>query len=160
LAARLGSDRVFLDCRSIPAGADFAEELLGRLRACSVLVVGIGPRWLTLTDTAGQRPIDDPRGWIRRVVAEALVGGVRGVPVLAGDAALPAEADLRADMAGLSRRQSLPLRHRYTTVDLAFLVERITEADPELAKIAAERQSAPGRVPQQLPAEAANPAGG
>src|SRR5262249_3109379 len=34
LAARLGSDRVFLDSRSIPAGADFAEVLLGRLRAC------------------------------------------------------------------------------------------------------------------------------
>src|SRR5499433_1679199 len=82
LAARLGSDRVFLDCRSIPAGADFAEELVRRLRACSVLVVVIGPRWLTLTDPAGQRRIDDPRDWIRREIAEALSGGLRGVPVL------------------------------------------------------------------------------
>jgi len=141
LAARLGSDRVFLDCRSIPAGADFAEELLGRLRACSVLVVVIGPRWLTLTDTAGQRRIDDPRDWIRREIAEALSAGLRVVPLLTGDAALPAEADLPADIAGLSRRQYLPLRRRYITVDLAFLVKRITEADPELAKIATERQS-------------------
>jgi hypothetical protein len=31
------------------------------------------------------------------------------------------------------------LRRGYTTLDLAFLVERITEADPELAKIAAWR---------------------
>ena len=141
LAARLGSDRVFLDCRSIPAGADFAEELLGRLRACSVLVVVIGPRWLTLTDTAGQRRIDDPRDWIRREIAEALSAGLRVVPLLTGDAALPAEADLPADIAGLSRRQYLPLRRRYITVDLAFLVKRITEADPELAKIATERRS-------------------
>src|SRR5215475_8637309 len=70
LTNRLGGDRVFLDCRSIPAGADFVEELLGRLRACSVLLVVIGPRWLTLTDTAGQRRIDDPRDWIRREIAE------------------------------------------------------------------------------------------
>src|SRR5262249_53875340 len=71
LAARLGSDRVFLDGQSIPAGAD-AEELLGRLRACNVLVVVIGPRWLTLTDAAGRRRIDDPHDWIRREIPEAL----------------------------------------------------------------------------------------
>src|SRR5262244_4379740 len=72
LTARFGSDRVFLDCRSIPAGADFAAELLGRLRACSVLVVVIGPRWLTLTNEAGQRRICDPQDWIRREITEAL----------------------------------------------------------------------------------------
>src|SRR5262249_4919170 len=142
------------------AGADFADELLRRLRACSVLVVVIGPRWLTLTDTAGQRRIDDPRDWIRREIAEALSAGLRGVPVVTGDAALPAEADRPADIAGLSRRQYLPLRNRYTTVDLAFLVERITEADPELAKIAAERHSTTGQVPQQLPATVGHLAGG
>jgi hypothetical protein len=161
LAARLGSDRVFLDCRSIPVGADFAEELLGRLQACSVLVVVIGPRWLSLTDEVGIRRIDDPGDWVRREIAEALSSGLRVVPVLTSDAALPAEADLPADIAGLSRRQYLPLRRRYLSVDLAFLVERITEADPELAKIAAERQSnTTGRVPQQLPTAVAHVAGG
>src|SRR5215468_8546073 len=159
LTARLGSDRVFLDSRSIPAGTDFAEELLGRLRACSVLVVVIGPRWLTLTNEAGQRRIDDPGDWIRREITEALTCGLRVIPVLTGDAALPAEADLPADIAGLSRRQYLPLRHRQTPLDLAFLVERITEADPELAKVAALRQSSAGRVPQQLPAAVAHFAG-
>src|SRR5262250_3117465 len=159
LTARLGSDRVFLDCRSIPAGADFAEELLGRLRAYSVLVVVIGPRWLTLTNQGGQRRIDDPQDWIRREIAEALASGMRVIPVLTGDAALPAEAELPADIAGLSRRQDVPLRHRHTPLDLSFLGERITEADPELAKIAALRQSSAGRVPQQLPAAVAHFAG-
>jgi tetratricopeptide (TPR) repeat protein len=159
LTARLGSDRVFLDSRSIPAGTDFAEELLGRLRVCSVLVVVIGPRWLTLTDKAGRRRIDDPKDWIRREIAEALSHGLRVIPVLTGDAPLPTEEDLPQDIAGLSRRQYLPLRHRHTTADLDFLVERITEADPELAKVAARRQSAAGRVPQQLPAAVTHFAG-
>jgi tetratricopeptide (TPR) repeat protein len=159
LTARLGSDRVFLDSRSAPTDTDFAEELRGRLRACSVLVVVIGPRWLTLTDDAGERRIDDPRDRIRQEIAEALATGLRVIPVLTGGAALPAEADLPADVAGLSRRQYLPLRNRYTPLDLAFLVERITEADPKLAKVAARRQSAAGRMPQQLPAAVAHFAG-
>jgi tetratricopeptide (TPR) repeat protein len=159
LTASFGSDRVFLDNRSIPAGADFVEELLDRLRACSVLVVVIGPRWLTVTDATGQRRIDDPADWVRREIAEALSLGLRVIPVLTDDVSLPAEADLPEDIAGLSRRQYVPLRRRYPDVDLGFLVKRIAEADPELAKIAALRQSSAGRVPQQLPAAVAHFAG-
>jgi tetratricopeptide (TPR) repeat protein len=124
-----------------------------------VLVVVIGPRWLTLNDAAGERRIDDPADWVRREIAEALSAGLRVIPVLTGDTALPAEADLPADIAGLSRRQHLPLRRRCTSLDLEFLVERITEADPELAKVAARRRSSAGRVPQQLPAAVAHFAG-
>src|SRR5262249_45691745 len=85
--------------------------------------------------------------------------GLRVIPVLTGDATPPAEADLPADIAGLSRRQYLPLRHRQTPLDLASLVEQITDADPELAKIAARRQSSAGRVPQQLPSPVTHFAG-
>ena len=77
LAARFGSHRVFLDNRSIPAGADFVEELLGRLRACSVLLVVIGRHWLTLTDRTGQRRIDDPADWVRREIAPCGKGRCR-----------------------------------------------------------------------------------
>src|SRR5262249_20237277 len=62
-------------------------------------------------------------------------------------------------IAGLCRRQYLLLRNRHTTVDLEFLVERITEADPELARAAARCRSSAERVPQQLPAAVAHFAG-
>jgi hypothetical protein len=159
LAARFGSDQVFLDSRSISAGSDFVQELLGRVRACSVLLVVIGPRWLTLANEAGQRRIDDPADWVRREIAEALTHGLRVIPVLIGDAALPAEADLPRDIAGLSRRQYVSLRHRYTSLDLAHVVERITEADSALAKLAAQRHRGMGQVPRQLPAAVAHFAG-
>jgi tetratricopeptide (TPR) repeat protein len=144
LTARFGSDQVFLDARSIPAGSDFVEELLGRVRACSVLLVVIGPHWLTLTDVAGERRIDDPEDWLRREIAEAFVHGVRVIPVLMDGVQLPAEADLPDDIAGLSRRQYVPLRRRYTDVDLSFLVKRIIDADPELAELAAVGQEPDG----------------
>lgn len=141
LASRFGSDLVFRDSRSIPAGVDFVEELLDRLRTCSVLLVVIGPNWLTLTDESGRRLIDDPRDWIRREIVDALTHGLRVIPVLIDEARLPAEAELPDDITWLSRRQYVPLRHRYPTVDLAHLVERITEVDHELAKAAAQRHS-------------------
>ncbi|MDQ3222358.1 MAG: toll/interleukin-1 receptor domain-containing protein, partial [Gemmatimonadota bacterium] len=71
LSERFGKDRVFLDSRSIPVGEDFVEVLLGRLRTCSVLLVVIGPHWLTLTDQAGRRRIDSPADWIHREIVEA-----------------------------------------------------------------------------------------
>src|SRR5262249_15265372 len=103
--------------------------------------------------------IDDPADWVRREIAEALSLGLRVIPVLTGDGQLPAEADLPEDIAGLSRRQYVPLRRRYTTLDLTFLIERLIEADQELAKIAAQRHSSRGRVPQQWPAAVAHFAG-
>ena len=151
LAARFGDDQVFFDCRSLPAGSDFVAELLGRLRVCSMLLVVIGPRWLTVTDDAGGRRIDNPRDWIRREIVEAFARGLRVVPVLLDEARLPTEADLPADIAALSSRQFVPLRRRYTKIDLAFLVESIEE-DPEYVGLAATRSVQGRPVPQQLPA--------
>lgn len=152
LAARFGNDLVFLDSRSIPVGMDFTEQLQERLRECSVLLVVIGPRWLTLTNEAGQLRIDDPQDWIRREIVGALSHGKRVIPVLTDGADLPAESELPEDMAALSRRQYVPLRHRYATTDLAYLAERIVEHEPELAAAAASRERGPWPIPRQLPA--------
>jgi hypothetical protein len=134
LVNRFGNDQVFLDSRSIPAGVDFVEELLGRLRACSVLLVVIGPRWLTLTDQTGRRLIENPQDWIRREIVEAFTHNLRVIPVLTDGATLPRETDLPADIAALSRRQYVPLRRRYSAVDLAYLVKQITRTDPKLMR--------------------------
>jgi TIR domain len=108
LTARFGSDLVFLDCRSIPAGMDFVDELLRRVRTCSALLVVIGPHWLTLTNEVGRRRIDDPQDWLRREIVEALTHGLRVIPVLLDGVTLPAEEDLPADIAGLNRQYQRP----------------------------------------------------
>jgi len=145
LTARFGSDHVFLDCRSIQIGTDFANELLRRLRTCSLLLVVIGPRWLTLTIEAGIRRIDDPKDWIRLEIANALRRGLRVVPFLLDGATLPTAETLPDDIAGLSRRQYLPLRLRYTEIDLDVLAERIMKADATLADIATRRHQITNR---------------
>ena len=122
LTAHFGEDSVFLDAESIPVGADFVEELLGRVRSARVLLAVIGPRWLTATDAMGRRRIDDPEDWLHRELAEAFASGVRVIPVLTDEAELPREVDLPADIAALSRSQFRRLRPRVPTSDLARIV--------------------------------------
>jgi TIR domain len=131
LTAKFGRDNVFLDCRSIPAGADFVDEVSRRLEMSTVLLVIIGPRWLTVNEVGG-RWIDDPRDWIRSEIELAFTKRIRVIPVLIDQAPFPREEDLPEGIAELSRRQYVPLRPRYTEVDLNYLVECITEADPQL----------------------------
>jgi hypothetical protein len=75
LVHQFGDEHIFLDAESIPAGADFVDELLRRVRSARILLAVIGPRWLTATDITGRRRIDDPADWIRRELVEAFAAG-------------------------------------------------------------------------------------
>jgi hypothetical protein len=167
LARHFGDDHVFLDAECIPAGADFVEELLDRVRSARVLLAVIGPRWLTATDRAGRRRIDDPADWIHRELAEAFTAGVRVIPVLTDQAELPTTAQLPAAIAALSRCQYRRLRYREPTADLARIVTDLASVDSSLARAARRRDGTPLRqwpptamvsnqwwptqVPRQLP---------
>ncbi|WP_167969195.1 toll/interleukin-1 receptor domain-containing protein [Lentzea indica] len=144
LAGRFGRDMVFLDSQSIEPGADFVEELLGRLRTSSVLLVVIGPHWLTLTDEAGRRRVDDPTDWVRREIIEALARDVRVIPILLDGVGMPAETDLPPELAKLSRHQYVTLRRRHADEDLNHLVDKLTKLDQRLSKIARRHEDGRG----------------
>jgi len=147
LVRHFGDDQVFLDCESIPAGADFVEELLGRVRQARVVLAVIGSRWLTATDADGRRRIDAPGDWIRRELAEAFAAGVRVIPILTEQAEIPAQADLPAEIARLCRCQFRRLRYRDPMADLARIVTDLTSVVPAAAVVGGH-----GGVPRQLPA--------
>jgi hypothetical protein len=134
---------VFLDCESIPAGADYIDELLEQVRSARVLLAVIGRRWLTVRDQAGRRRIDNPDDWIRRELAEAFRASIRIIPILTEQIEIPTEADLPADIAALSRCQYRRLRHHDSTADLARIVGDLTSLDPGLAAAVRGRDDAP-----------------
>lgn len=150
LSRRLGDDLVFLDSESIEAGADFAQEILGRVRSCQALLAVIGPHWLTAADPSGRRRIDNPQDWIRRELVEAFVVGTRVIPVLTDEATLPTVAQLPADIAALAGRQFRRLRHRDAGMDLARIMTDLTSGDPRLADAARQRAEVP-RQPSGAP---------
>lgn len=151
LSRGFSSGRVFLDSVSIPAGADYVEHLLAQVRRCTVLLVVIGPSWLTAADPHGHRLIDDPRDWIRRELAEAFALGVRVIPVLTDGASLPSEAQLPADIAALGRCQYRLLRLRDVTADLERLRRDLATTHPVVVWAARLPTTLIQRLPVRLP---------
>src|SRR4051812_24860890 len=92
LSRRFGDELVFLDSESIPAGSDYVERLVTRVRECGVLLAVIGPRWLSAAGADGRPRIADPADWIRRELVEAFRCGIPVIPVLVDDAELPQPA--------------------------------------------------------------------
>jgi hypothetical protein len=140
LSRCFGSELVFLDSESIPAGADFVEQLLGRVRRARVMLAVVGPGWLA----AGQRwrPwVKEPADWTRLELVEAFTAGVTVIPVLTDDAEMPTERELPGSLAALSRCQYRRLRHRDAVADLDRILGDLIAFDPQLA-LAARRRSA------------------
>jgi hypothetical protein len=131
LAERFGGRRVFKDINSIQFGDDFAAEITAAVGTCAVLLVVIGDRWLTITDDDGRRRIDDPTDWVRLEIETALKRNIRVIPVLLSNAKMPRASQLPDTLAGLARRQALPLSpERFDTGRLEAMLEQILALAP------------------------------
>src|SRR5215475_5123995 len=151
LSRRFGPELVFLDSASIPAGADFVERLLGRVRQARVVLAVISTRWLTAAGPGGRRWIDDPADWVRRELVAAFAAGVRVIPVLTDEAQLPTQAQLPEELGELGRCQFRRLRHRDADADVARLVADLAGMDAELAVALRRGPYGPPEVPCPYP---------
>ena len=63
---------VFLDQREIEPGASFPETLTAEIERAAVVLLLIGPQWLTLQSSDGVRRLDEPDDWVRKEIELAL----------------------------------------------------------------------------------------
>jgi hypothetical protein len=110
-----------MDVTDIEAGADFVQVLKGAVGSCDVLLAVIGRKWVTCTDHAGRRRLDDIHDFIRIEIGTALARDVRVIPVLVDGANLPTAADLPGDLEMLTRRQAVELRDARWAADIESL---------------------------------------
>ena len=78
LVTHFGEQKVFMDVAGIEAGRDFRKAIEESVANCGVLLVIMGPSWLTATNEEGIRRLDDPADFVREEVAAALR---RDIPV-------------------------------------------------------------------------------
>jgi hypothetical protein len=132
LADRFGDDQIFMDVDTIQLGADFAEVIGQAVGTCQVLLVLIGPQWLTVTGVNGRRRLDDPDDFVRLEIEAALERDLRVVPILIGGTVMPRSQELPNSLAPLTRRNAFALRHDSFRADadrLAVALEPVLAVD-------------------------------
>ena len=88
LADRLGRENVFLDVPDLQPGTKWLEEIKRRLASCDVLLLLIGPRWVSTMRERGHAAMAHPTvDYVRFEIQYALRSnsGICVIPVLVGD---------------------------------------------------------------------------
>jgi len=123
LSAHFGRDAVFMDVAGIKKGLDFRRIIDEHVTSCGVLLVIIGKRWLSATDSKGKRRLDDANDFVRLETAAALSRDIPVVPVLVQDAVMPTEQDLPDVLKELAFRNGTELTHARWDSDVKLLIE-------------------------------------
>lgn len=126
LEAAFGTGSVFRDVDDIRPGEDFVQAIEFHMETVDVVLVMIGPRWLTV-GADGTRRLNNPHDFVRQEIAAALSSGRPIIPLLVAGAVMPMEADLPAAIAGLARRQAVVLSDVGWRGDLERLVKSLRE---------------------------------
>jgi hypothetical protein len=122
LVEHFGTDKVFRDLDSLEPGLDFAEAIERAIESSEVLIAVIGKNWLTATDSAGQKRLENPDDYVRAEIATALKRNIRVIPLLIQGAAMPSAEELPDDLAPLSRRNAFEIHDSSWRDDIRRLV--------------------------------------
>jgi hypothetical protein len=123
LSSHFGHDAVFMDVAGIKKGLDFRRIIDEHVTSCGVLLVIIGKRWLSTTDSKGKRRLDDANDFVRLETAAALSRDIPVVPVLVHDAVMPTEQELPDALKELAFRNGTELTHARWESDVKLLIE-------------------------------------
>ncbi len=159
--------KVFLDVEAIKTGDLWQDSIDNALAQCDVMLVVIGPNWLTIASGAAKARLFDEEDRVAYEVCAALKRqGVRVVPLRVDGAALPTRAQLPEKLAGLLDSQDFEIRNRAFERDYRALEEDILGPRKPVAMIVATVVGVaalamgtwafmqPDRTPSQPPATA------
>jgi DNA polymerase len=123
-------ENIFMDVQNIEPGADFVQVLEDAVAQCDVFITMIGIHWLTLTDSSGERRIDQWNDFVRIEIESAIKHEKLIIPVLVGGAKMPSPNDLPESIQVLARRNAITISHQHFARDVASLVKFIKETVP------------------------------
>ncbi len=125
LVKHFGHSQCFRDIEDIEKGTDFVESIKHATSICDLLLVVIGPDWVSMKDAHGVPRLQDPQDFVRLEVSTALARNIRVIPVLVGGAKMPLEDELPDDLKSLVRRQSHELTDQRWDYDSDELIRSI-----------------------------------
>ena len=142
LEQSFSSERLFMDVEGgIGAGQDFVRVIEDEVSLCDVMLVLIGPDWMTVTDEAGRRRLENPEDFVRVEVELALKFGKRVIPVLVHKTEMPRADALPEPLKALARRNAVGLTQERFKADAQGLIKALEDALAEVED--ARRQLSP-----------------
>src|ERR1700691_1055847 len=86
LARSFWRESLFKDVDKVPYGVDFRTQIEAEIRRSNVMLVIIGPGWLSAKDPHGNRRLDDPDDFVHSEIVSAINLKRAIIPVLVEDA--------------------------------------------------------------------------
>ena len=125
LIAHFQAGSVFFDVTSIDVGATFTSAIAEAMALSDVVVVVIGPNWLTAGSPDGACRLDDSHDVVRNEIRAALDRKLEIVPVLVGGATMPHSEAVPAEIKPAVIRNALRLSDEQWEDDVKRLVSAI-----------------------------------
>ena len=139
LVTRYGHDAVFQDVNTVEPGLNFVQQVEVAIKSSDVVLVVIGPQWLSSPAPEGGRRVDRPDDFVRSELTIALDADVRVVPVLVDGATLPLARDLPDGLVPLLERQAVSIDDVSWREDVDSLIRRL-EGEPRPDGVPARRR--------------------
>lgn len=131
LTRAFGKRRVFMDVDSIPAGEDFVQVINQTLAHCQVVLVMVGPNWLSARDKEQCLRLEQPNDPVRVELETALTLKRKIIPLLVDGAHMPQEQELPESLKLFSRINALSLTDEYFKHDVQKLIDILRNSLPK-----------------------------
>src|ERR1700722_11056260 len=156
LEQSFSSEPLFMDIEGgIGAGQDFVRVIEDEVSLCDVMLVLIGPDWMTVTDEAGRRRLENPEDFVRVEVESALKFGKRVIPVLVHKTEMPRADALPEPLKALARRNAVGLTQERFKADAQGLIKALEDALGEVEDARRQAESKAAAAEKQRAAEQA-----
>jgi hypothetical protein len=131
LASALSSEAsVFMDVDSILPGDEYANVINRAISDSDIVVVVIGPNWLSDNDSGGNRRLNNPDDFVRREIEFAISKNKHLLPILI-DTAMPSVDELPPSLEPLVLRHAFALR---MGPDIQSDIDRLRKAVASVAQ--------------------------
>jgi hypothetical protein len=149
LIRAFGENSVFMDVAGINPGIDFRKAIDDNVASCGVLLAMIGPTWATITNSSGERRLDDANDFVRLEIGSALARDIAVIPVLVHDAKMPRPDQLPENLKNLAYRNSVEITHARWNSDVQLLTQALSQY--VTATSSTDREPVHATVSVQLP---------
>ena len=127
LRSSFGASRVFMDVNTIPTGTQWPDRIKSALEDATIMLVVIGPNWLTAAYRYGRRRLEHKADWVRREIAFGIEKGIPMIPVFVSGAKIPEKEGLPTSLANLLRYEGTRLHDETWDIDFNALVRRLVD---------------------------------